>query len=151
MSIDNQTEVVGELRVTELVDALCLENIPEFVKSLARVLVPVFSQTITNVYVGPGEPPSTERGFVWFRTDNSGSFLYIAVYSGGQWLQVFPAPNQVTWMGGNGATSDDVPPGYLLIDANNPHFTSGLRNAIMSFYYPGSPPYTYFAVTYEGV
>jgi len=141
--------VLAPIKYLGLVDGQCFTNITDFIKTLQENLVAEVPDNITNVHVGNIQPSSTERNSVWFRVDTGGKFIGIYMFDGAVWQQVLEAPNQVTWMFGD---SNNLPAGFILVDGDNPNFDSGQVTAIQSMFYPtpGTPPYSYFAVTWVG-
>lgn len=130
---------------------LCYENTEQFLKLLSKYLVGRAPVSISNVIISNIQPNSSQTGSIWVKQNSAGTVIGIAFYSGAQWIQVLPAPGEIIWMGGVGVSSDAVPPGFKLIDNDNAKFTTSQVTSIMTNYYPGTAPYSIFAVTYEGV
>lgn len=137
-------------KVKGLPDGVCVNSFSEFIKLLEDYLVIEIPGTVSNVVVGVNQPAENERSKIWFRVDNSSSFIGIYVYSGGSWQKIYPLTGQVFWVHGD---SRNVDPGFKLIDENNSQFTAAEANFFKSLYLPNpidASFYTYFAVTYEG-
>lgn len=141
--------VVADIEVEGQLDGVCITDMADLVKFLnknAKVYVP---NSITNVIVSAQQPSDSERQKVWFRLDNSSSFVGIYIYSVGSWRKIYPVGKQVYWLVGD---SRDVPDGYALIDDGIGGFTSSEIDRIKALYTSGETNdyYTYFAVVYKG-
>ncbi len=132
-----------------LPDELCFEgtfaDAMQQIISKLRVIVP---DTITNVVVSNQEPTDSQRNYVWFRLDNSGSFIGVFIYSQGNWQQVFPVPNALSWIYGS---SDTPPVGYIAANDAAAPLTTGEKAALEALWYPaGGPIYTLYQVIFIG-
>lgn len=141
--------IMGSIKLKGFIEEQCFTSLKEFIASLPNILVAEIPSEATNVVVSSQQPSNDQRDAVWFRLDNSGSFVGIYIYSKGSWKQITPAPNEVIRMWGD---SRSVPSGYALIDASNPNFTSSELAAIQSSWVRDSTD-TYwkvFDVTFQG-
>lgn len=128
----------------------CLISLDDLLKLLEKHLQVEIPDTIGAAVVSVNQPAENERSKVWFRVDNSGSFVGEYVYTGGSWQKIYPLTGQVFWVHG---TSLEVDPGFQLIDENNNDFTPDEANFFKALYKKdtlGGDFYTYFAVSYVG-
>lgn len=149
MSIEQNSGTLAPIRITGLTDTLCFQNIQELLTFLQTNAFAEVPDDVTNVHVSNVQPTSTNKSDMWVRLSSSGTFVGIYMYNGTTWKQVLPIPQGIFWMYGD---SDDIPAGFMLVDGSNPHFTAPEVTHIQLTFYPtpGTPPYTYFAVTWEG-
>lgn len=149
MSREPGNITLAPIKITGLPDNYCFTTIQALLRDLQTYAFAEIPGSITNVHVGNTQPTSTQRSDVWFRQNADGKFIGIYMFDGSTWKQVLPAPQQIIWMYGD---STDIPAGFLLIDNDNSHFTTPEVTSIQTAYYPtpGTPPYTIFAVTWEG-
>lgn len=148
-SVDNTITIAG-VKVKGVPEYACLTSMGDWLKLLEQHLQVEIPGSVSNVVVSNQQPAENERNKVWFRVDNSGSFVGIYVYSLGKWRKIIPVDGQVSWIKGD---SRAVPDGYLLVDADNPNFTAAEANVLKSQYILeplAGAFYTYFAVTFEG-
>lgn len=85
MSRDNTRDIVGRLELIGLLDALCIESVPDLLAQLPELFRPVFSREITNVIFSTTEPNITNRDTLWVKQNNAGSVIGLYTYSGGKW------------------------------------------------------------------
>lgn len=143
--------VTGAVKVIDFPDDTCLTTVKALLMDLERYLaIELKVESITNVFVTSTEPDAADRDIIWFRIDTAGNFIGIFIYVQGQWVQMFPAPNQIIRMYGN---SNDIPIGFALIDANTPGFTSAMVTAITDTWLLDSTNsyYVIFDVVYVGL
>jgi len=140
------------LTITGLSEEECFEGSTfyEAIKAIlakVRVLVP---DSITNVVVGNEEPNDSQRDYVWFRLDNAGNYVGTFLYTGGDWKQIDPVPQALTWVYGD---STSPPDGYLPAnDASISVLTSGEKTALELLWYPSGAvgPWSIYQVVYVG-
>jgi hypothetical protein len=149
MSREPANIVTVPVKFTGLVDGLCFTNLPEFIKTLQENLVAEVPTNITNVHIGVTQPSSTERSDLWVQVNTAGKYVCQRMFDGSQWQQIPPTTTTVYWKYGDSTVME---PGFILVDANNPHFTTAAVTAIQAQFYPsgGSGPWVYFATTFEG-
>lgn len=114
-------EITGAVKLLNLPDVMCAGSVQEMLSLLAQNLAIELSDNLTNVTVSVAEPPEGSRDDIWFRRGAGGSFVGIYVFSGGAWVQMFPAPNGIFKHYGN---SNTPPAGYELITTSTPGFTA---------------------------
>lgn len=138
------------LTITGLLDNLCFEGtFPEAIKEVLSKVVVQVPNTVTNVVVGPDEPSDSQRDFVWFKRNSAGDFEGIFIYVGGDWQQIFPVLNSLTWVYGD---SDSPPPGYVAAnDAASP-LTAPEKTHLETLWYPPGPggPWSIYQAVYVG-
>lgn len=117
------TLVRGAVKVQDLPDLACFKSFEDLLKALEKYLVVEVPDSITNVVISAIPPENPSRDVIWFKLSNSGSFIGIFVFSGGEYLQQFPAPKTIERFYGN---SDEVPPGWEVISASTVGFTSAM-------------------------
>lgn len=141
--------VLAPLVIQGLPEGQCFTSFEDLLRSLTKFLSVAIPLNITNVVVSNIQPTDNQRTNVWLRIGNDGNFVGAFLYAIGQWRQIFPQPNGVFWFYGNSA---QIPEGYLLVNLDNPHFTSTQVGVIQQQFIPPGPlePYTYYAATYEG-
>ncbi len=96
MSRDDSTSITAPIKVLNLPDSFCYEDMPQFVKALSQYLVAVIPTSVTNVVVSNVQPNDTQRFTVWFRLNNAGTFVGIYIFSNGTWVPLYP-PETKTW------------------------------------------------------
>lgn len=110
--------ITGAIKVLDIPDDVCLTTFRDLLLNLERYLAVEFEEDkITNVVVSNEEPDITAPGVLWYKIDNAGNFKALHVFVQGEWLQRYPAPNQLIKMFGR---SDELPPGFALADENIP-------------------------------
>lgn len=141
--------IKGALVITDLPDGQCFESFEALLRALPTFLGIQLPTSITNVIISNIQPSDDQRNSLWIRQSNDGGVLGIYVFAAGAWRQLTPVPQGVFWMYGN---STQVPTGYILVDDDNPHFTSLEVDAIQLQFVrdPTDSFFTYFAVTFEG-
>lgn len=144
---NTETNVIGELVLTAVPELQCYKNFTEFLKALPSLFAVQVPSTVTNVIVSPSQPTSSQTSSVWIRTNGAAEFVGIYVFSGGEWIKVCPAPNQIIWMYGD---SSQIPHGYKSTDdASGVEISTTLATALKALWIAGSlagPPYEYFSV-----
>lgn len=129
----NPNLITGALKLLGSFDIACYKSWPDAVQGLIDMLAVQFQVSqITNVLVSNTQPSSAEVNDVWFKLDNSGNFVGIFLYSGAEWVQRFPPPNEIIWMFGD---STDIPTGYSLIDSSNANFTATQVTFLQNFWH----------------
>lgn len=144
----NSDVIMGALKLLGKIDCECFTGIPDLLKKIPNLYAVEIPPDITNVILSNTMPDDDQHDCVWFRLNSAGSFVGIFIYQAGDWQQVYPVPQAIFRMYGD---SRAVPPGFLLVDSTNPHFTAGEVAAIQATWYPlGGTYFTIFDVTYEG-
>lgn len=145
----NNDVIRGAIKIDGNLDVCCFTSWADFVKALPGLLTVEIPADSTNVTVGSQAPSSDQRNIVWIRTDNSGAFLGIYIFTNNGWQQVSPAPNEIVRMYGD---SRSVPTGYQLIDLSNSKFSSGEVSAIQATWIrdPTNTYWRVFDVIYSG-
>lgn len=142
--------VIGQLVLKALPETQCFTNFTDFLKALPGLYSVEVPATVTNVIVSNSQPTSSQTTSVWIRMSASNAFIGIYVFSGGEWVQVSPAPQQVIWMYGD---SDNPPAGYKTTDdASAVEISATLATALKALWIAGDlagPPYEYFSVILE--
>lgn len=141
---------LATLRIKGVPEYECLTSFDDLLKLLEAHLQVEVPDSASAVIVSVNQPAENERSKVWFRVDNSGSFVGEYVYTGGSWQKIYPLTGQVFWVHDK---SGNVDPGFQLIDENNSSFTSDEANFFKALYRKdpgGGDFYTYFAVSYIG-
>lgn len=140
----------AELKIDGLPEDYEYSDFKSFVEFLVKHLVISIPSEITNVVISSTQPGESERDSLWIRRNNAGSFVGMYIYSGGKWVQMYPAPKQIIWMRG---LSSEIPAGYKLVDDGHPDFTEYELSFYKNQYLEreGGGDYVYFAVTYSGV
>lgn len=137
--------LLGAVKIVGLPEGCYFESFEELLKSLCKYLAIEIPDTITNVVIGNVQPADSQRDHLWFRKDNSGTFVGLYIYTGGQWLKVFPVPGQIFRLYGDSAS---IPTGFTLADTSNPNLTAAMAAALMAQWYTdGSGTYQIFDVT----
>lgn len=145
--------ITGAIKALSVPENFCLTDLRQLVLDLTRLLTVEFDVSkITNVVVSFDEPDSSQRDVIWFRLNASGNFSGIFVFSAGQWLQMFPVQNQLYRVYGN---SNNIPPGYALVQAGLAGITSDMYTAIEATWTWDDPMgqnyYIIFDVVYIGL
>ncbi len=138
--------VIGELVLKTLPELQCYKNFTEFLKDLPNLYAVNVPATVTNVIVSPSQPTSSQTTSVWIRTSTDATILGLYVFSGGKWVQIAPAPNQIIWMYGD---SENPPVGYKTTDAiSGAQISTGLATSLKALWISGAlipPSYEYFS------
>ena len=142
MSIQSNT-VDAPLVIKNLPDLACFTSVQELLQSLPQYLFAQIPLTITNVIVSNVQPLDSQRTSIWFRTNNSGLFIGIYVYSNGTWNQFFPAPNQLTRIYRTSNTA--LPEGYEEASVANTSLPLATINTLKTQWIM-DPTNTYFQV-----
>lgn len=145
--------VTGAIKVLGVPDDACITTVRDLILQLEKYLAVEFDEEkITNVIVSNAEPDTTSRDILWYRIDNGGNFVGLYVFMQGQWIQQFPPPNQIVKVYGR---SDELEPGYVLLDATIPGFTELMIAKLQEEWYPDPVDepeyYTIFHVVYVGL
>ena len=143
--------ITGAIKVIDVPEDASLTTVRDLLQQLERYLAVEFDvDKITNVVVSSLEPEVSERDIVWFRLDNAGNFIGVFVFVQGQWLQMFPCPNEVTKVTGD---SRNPPPGYALVSTELAGFTTAMVNKLQTEWEldPSETYYVIFHVVYVGL
>lgn len=145
--------VTGAIKVLDVPDDICVTTVRDLVQQLSRYLAVEFDEEkITNVIVSNTEPDTTNRDVLWWRIDNSGNLIGLHVFVQGEWVQIFPPPQQIIRMAG---ASNDLPAGYILADENVSWISEDMANHLKTSWFPDPEDepefFTIFDVVYVGV
>lgn len=145
-----QTVIKGAVKVQDVPQAACYDTFAQLLQDLGSYLtVEIPASSISNVVIGSQQPNVSDKGKLWVRLSNSGSFLGLYTYSGSTWNQVpAGAPGQVYWLIGDSA---NPPAGFQFIDNGDgtftgPEYTLFIVNAIPN----GSGGYIYYPAKWVG-
>lgn len=142
--------VIGELVLKSLPELQCFTNFTDFLKALPGLYAVAVPATVTNVIVSNSQPTSSQTTSIWVRMSNSNAFIGIYVFSGGQWIQVAPSPQQVIWMYGD---SDNPPDGYKNTDdASGVEMSAAAATGLKALWIAGDlagPPYEVYTAILE--
>jgi hypothetical protein len=144
-----QSSIKGAVKVAGVPDSACFTTFADLLRSLGTYLtVEIPNQTFSNVVISNSQPGQADRDKIWWRLSNSGSFVGIYYYSGGVWVQIFPAPQQITWLFGD---SSNPPPGYSF-DLVQTVFSAPDYAALIAMAIPvGGPTFVYYPALFTGV
>lgn len=141
--------VEGALKIQGLTDLTCFTTFLDLLKALEQYVAVEIPDTITNVIISNVQPTDPSRNVIWFRSNNAGSFTGIFVYSGGEWVQMFPTPLARFSILGD---SNNPPPGYKVVTADEDGYDTAQVAFLKERWYPsGDGPYTMFDVIYTGL
>lgn len=137
------------LTITGIPDNLCFEGtFAEAIKAVLEKVYVLIPNTITNVVVSSTTPSDAQRSYVWFRLSNGGDFLGIYIFASGDWRQISPVPNALSWVYGD---SDSPPAGYVVANSTDSPLTVAEKAHLEAMWYPVGPgPWTLFQVIYVG-
>lgn len=144
-----QPAIRGTLKSIGVPGEACFTNFSELLNLLGTYLVvEIANQNFSNIIISNSQPAAADRNKIWWRLSNNGSFVGIFAYSGGVWVQIFPAPQQIFWLYGNSAS----PPQGFSFAAVQTVFSSGDYTQLMTMAIPSGPgPYTYYPALYVGL
>lgn len=145
------SSIIGAVKVAGVPDSACFTTFAELLRALGDYLVvDIPNQTFSNVVISNAQPGQSDRDKIWWRLSNSGTFVGIYGYSGGSWVQVFPAPQQIFWLYGSSA---NPPAGFKFLDGTEGIFSAGDYAQILAMAVPhgGPAPYTYYPAIYVGI
>lgn len=150
------TIIQGAVKVLDLPDISCFTNIQEWAQALANnLVVEIDNNALSGVVVSVSQPDASDVDKLWIRRSNSGTIIGGYVYSGGKWVQLFPAPNQIFWLGPSSdyPNSATPPPGYQFIQSGDGTFTTDqytrlISNAILD---TNNVDYVYYPARFVGV
>lgn len=141
----------GFVKVVGLPENECFVTFSDLLKSLEQYLaIEIPIDNLSNVVISVQQPNDADKGKLWLRRASSGQFIGFYIYSGGVWVQISPAPNQVTWFYGD---SREVSKGYRLIDSTSGIFTSSQFAEFVKQYIsdPTNTYYVYYAAVFIGI
>lgn len=146
-----QTVIKGAVKVQSVPQDTCFDTFAQLLQSLGTYLtVEIPASSVSNVVISNQQPGASDKGKLWVRLSNSGSFLGLYTYSGAMWNQVpAGAPGQVYWLIGDSSTPPD---GFQFIDNSDGTFTGPeyalfIINAILL---GAGPDYLYYPARYIG-
>ena len=144
-----QSSIKGAVKVSGVPDSACFSNFTELLKALGQYLtIEIPNQSFSNVVISNVQPGQADRNKIWWRLANSGGFVGMYLYSGGSWVQVFPAPQQIFWLYGD---SDNPPAGFSFTAVATvftaPDYAALIANAIPA----GAGPYTYYPALFTSI
>lgn len=149
-------KVYGKLELKDIPNDICWDTPEKFLKQMERYfgITLDVNSNVDFVVVGAEVPSEDDKGRLWVKLYNNGTFDGFYKFEGGKWVNIQNRrQDEVVWFYGD---SRSIPPGYLLIDENNGLLSTSNIKHIMSFYNQDmnsgteSPVYTYFACTYIG-
>lgn len=146
-----QSSIKGVIKVQGVPDSACFITFADLLRALGDYLVvDIPNQTFSNVVISNVQPGQADRDKIWWRLSNSGTFVGIYQFSNGEWIQIFPAPNQIFWLYGD---SSDPPTGFKFLDGTEGIFTAPHYAQIIAMAVPngGVPPFVYYPAIYVGV
>lgn len=121
--------IKGSIKTKGIPESICFKNFADLLQNLGNYLtIEIPIDDITNVIISNQQPSDVDRDKLWVRRTNSGKIAGALVFSGGQWVQLFPAPQQVFILLGNSTTPPD---GYVYM----PQSLSGLSSLQYSALY----------------
>ncbi len=142
---------VGTLFLKTLPELPCFSSMEEFLVALPDIYGLSIPDSITNVIVSNVQPNSDQTAALWVRLSNSGNFMGIYVFSGGNWVQIVPTPNAIQWMYGDSASP---PPGYANTDdAGTTYVSNALKASLKALWLAGDktpPSYEYYSAVWIG-
>lgn len=149
-----QDLIIGNLVVKNLPETFCFTSATELIEQLPSLLgVEIPASQVSNVVVSVSQPSDSETTSIWFRVNNSGSFVGIYVFSNGAWIPIYPINDsvhiQVEWFS---STDGTAPAGWTEIEASTPGFPPGVATALAALAIP-DPTATfnvYFPAYYTG-
>jgi len=125
-----------------LPDVACFTSFKDFLEALPKYLYAQIPTSVTNVVIGNTQPNDSQRNSLWFRKDNSGSFVGLYIYSAGIWNQIYPVPNQLFRV--YRLTTDPLtyPKGFDRAD-NSPNIAATTKTWLITQWLadPGNPGY----------
>lgn len=143
---------VGALQLKTIPELPCFQSFEELLRAIPELYSIIVPDSITNVIVSNVEPNSDQTTALWIRLSNDGTFIGVYVYTQGQFVQIWPVPNEVIWLYGD----SEVPPtGYVNTD-NAPAGTlsTGLKASLKAAWIAGNktpPSYEYYSAIWVGV
>lgn len=145
-----ESVINGAVVVKNVPDGACFTTFADLLRSLGNYLsVVIPNQDFSNLVVSVQQPGVADQNKIWWQISGSGSFVGVKVFSGGVWVQVLPAPNQIFWLYGD---SDNPPPGFSFAAVNTlfsaPHYAELIALAVPN---GGVPPFVYFPVVWVGL
>lgn len=146
-----ETIINGAVKVLGLPDISCYTNIQEWAQDLANnMIVEIPADELTGVVVSVSQPDASSTDKLWIRRSSSGVIIGGYVYSGGNWTQLFPPPNQVFWMYGDSANPPD---GYRFITQGDGTFTTAQYASLMTqaILAPNGIDYVYYPTLFTGI
>lgn len=151
-----QSIIKGAIKVQGVPQSACFKNFADLLNALGTYLtVEILNQAFSNLVISNQQPGQADRDKVWWRIANSGGFVGIYFFENGEWVQVYPIPGGIYWIGPSPdhPDSSSPPEGWKLLE-----FTDGLfsladyNHIIAQAAPPGSvPPFTYYPAIYVGI
>lgn len=146
-----KTIINGAIKILNLPDIECFTTLAEWAQTLAGNLsIEIDGDNLSGVVVSVDQPSANALDKLWIRRSASGTIIGAFVYSGGKWVQLFPAPMQVFWLYGNSA---QIPQGYRMITQGDGTFTTAdftklIAQAILA---PNGVDYVLYPALFVGV
>lgn len=134
--------VTASVKLNNFMESKCFSSWEEFIQALPSMLTVEIPSGVTNVSIGLNQPTDSERGNLWIKTDGSGSFIGLFLYTGGTWNQIYPAPNEVFLMYGD---SRNIPAGFQLA-SSDPNISSLMLTNLQKIWTIGGTGPTYYTV-----
>lgn len=150
-------KVYGKLQLKDIPNNVCWDTPEKFLKQLEQYFGVTLdiNSNVDFVVVGSEVPSEDDKGRLWVKLHNNGTFDGFYHFEGGKWTAIQNRrQDEVVWFYGD---SRSIPDGYRLIDMDNGLLTTDVIKHIMSMYNQDlnagteTPVYTYFACTYIGV
>jgi hypothetical protein len=150
-----QQIIKGAIKVQGVPESACFKSFPQLLNALGTYLtVEIQNQEFSNVVISNQQPGQADRGKIWWRIANSGSFVGIYFFVNGEWAQIFPVPGEIFWIGPSPghADSSDPPPGFKLLEASDGLFSPADYAQIIALAVPngGVPPFSYYPAIFTG-
>lgn len=147
--MSTQSSIKGAIKVAGVPDSACFTTFAELLRSLGQYLtVDIPNQTFSNVVISVSQPGQADRDKIWWRLGGSGTFVGIYGYTGGQWVQVFPAPQQIFWLYGDSS----APPTGFSFDLVSTVFTAPQYATLMGqAISDGGGGYVYYPAIFVGL
>lgn len=145
-----QQIIKGAIKVQGVPESACFKSFPQLLNALGTYLtVEIQNQEFSNVVISNQQPGQADRGKIWWRIANSGSFVGIYFFVNGEWAQIFPAPNEIFWLYGDSA---DPPEGFKFLEESDGILTGADYAQLIALAVPngGVPPFKYFPAIYTG-
>ncbi len=146
-----QQVIKGAIKVQGVPESACFTTFVELLNSLGTYLtVEIQNQVFSNVVISNQQPGQADRGKIWWRIANSGSFVGIYFFQNGDWVQIFPAPQEIFWLYGD---SSNPPAGYKFLEASDNLIPLADYNQLIALATPngGVPPFSTYPAIFVGI
>lgn len=141
--------VIGELKVAGLPEAVCFTTFEEMINALPQYLQVQVPASVKGVVVSTQEPNEDQRDLLWIRRDPSGNSLGNYTFQKGKWRPAYNfAPGQIIHIY---SYNGSVPEGFKKVDSANAALPEVVANGIAASNIKNDLGVdVYFAVTYVG-